>query len=80
MDIKTTPLSIKKALKKFGQDFHEARKRLESLLQLSAERAAISRVTLSKIKYSKKRTLAVDIAYAIYLSFIKGKSPTDDSS
>jgi transcriptional regulator with XRE-family HTH domain len=50
MDIKTIPLPVKRALKKLGQDLCNARKRRRIPMQLAAERAAISRATLSKIE------------------------------
>lgn len=50
MDIKNTPLPVKRALKKFGQDLRDARKRRRITMELAAERAAISRATLSKIE------------------------------
>lgn len=50
MDIKNTPLPVKRALKKLGQDLCDARKRRRIPMQLAAERAAISRATLSKIE------------------------------
>ncbi len=50
MDIKNTPFPVKRALKKFGQDLRDARKRRRIPMELAAERAAISRATLSKIE------------------------------
>ena len=50
MDIKNTPLPVKRALKKLGQDLRDARKRRRIPMQLAAERASISRATLSKIE------------------------------
>jgi transcriptional regulator with XRE-family HTH domain len=50
MDIKNTPLPVKRALKKFGQDLRDARKRRRITMELAAERAAISRATLTKIE------------------------------
>lgn len=50
MDIKNTPLPVKRALKKFGQDLRDARRRRRITMALAAERAAISRATLSKIE------------------------------
>ena len=50
MDIKNTPIPVKRALKKFGQDLRDARKRRRIPMELAAERAAISRATLSKIE------------------------------
>lgn len=50
MDIKNTPFPVKRALKKLGQDLRDARKRRRITMELAAERAAISRATLSKIE------------------------------
>jgi transcriptional regulator with XRE-family HTH domain len=50
MDVTTTPLPVIRALKKLGQDLRDARKRRRIPMQLAAERAAISRTTLSKIE------------------------------
>ena len=50
MDIKNTPLPVKRALKKFGQDLRDARKRRRITMELAAERAGVSRATLSKIE------------------------------
>ena len=50
MDIKNTPIPVKRALKKLGQDLQDARKRRRIPMWLAAERAAISRATLSKIE------------------------------
>jgi len=50
MDIKNTPFPVKRALKKLGQDLRDARKRRRITMELAAERAAISRATLTKIE------------------------------
>lgn len=50
MDIKGTPLPVKRGLKKLGEDLRDARKRRRITMQLAAERASISRVTLAKIE------------------------------
>jgi len=50
MDAKNTPLPVKRALKKFGQDLRDARKRRRITMELAAKRAAISRATLTKIE------------------------------
>lgn len=50
MDIKNTPIPVKRALKKFGQDLRNARKRRRITMELAAERASISRATLTKIE------------------------------
>lgn len=50
MNISNTPFPVRRALKKLGQDLRDARKRRRIPMRLAAERAAISRVTLSKIE------------------------------
>jgi len=50
MDISNTPLPVKRALNKLGRDLRDARKRRRIPMRLAAERAAISRATLSKIE------------------------------
>jgi transcriptional regulator with XRE-family HTH domain len=44
------PIPVRKALKKVGKDIGDARKRRRITMELMAERAGISRVTLSKIE------------------------------
>lgn len=50
MDIKNIPLPVSRALKKFGMDLKDARKRRRIPMWLAAERAGVSRATLSKIE------------------------------
>jgi transcriptional regulator with XRE-family HTH domain len=50
MNIKYSPLPVKRALKKLGQDLRDARRRRRIPMELAAERADISRATLSKIE------------------------------
>lgn len=50
MDINNIPLPVKRALKKLGNDLRDARKRRRIPMWLAAERAGISRATLSKIE------------------------------
>lgn len=50
MDVKSTPLPVKRALKKIGQDLCNARKKRRIPMKLAAERASISRSTLNKIE------------------------------
>lgn len=50
MDTSNTPHPVRRALKKLGQDLCEARKRRRIPMKLAAERASISRTTLSKIE------------------------------
>lgn len=50
MDAKNMPIPVKRALKRLGQNLRDARKRRRIPMKLAAERAAISRATLSKIE------------------------------
>lgn len=50
MHVKSTPFPVQRALKKFGQDLRDARKRRRIPMELAAERAGISRTTLSHIE------------------------------
>ncbi len=50
MDTSNTPFPVRRALKKLGRDLSDARKRRRIPMQLAAERASISRTTLSKIE------------------------------
>lgn len=45
-----TPLPVKRALRRLGLDLTDARKRRRIPMRLAAERASISRTTLSKIE------------------------------
>jgi len=45
-----TPLPVKRALRRLGLDLTDARKRRRIPMRLAAERASISRMTLSKIE------------------------------
>ena len=50
MDVRNTPIPIKRALRKLGQDLQDARKRRRIPMRLAAARASISRATLTKIE------------------------------
>lgn len=50
MNAKKMPIPVGRALKKLGQNLCDARRRRRIPMQLAAERAGISRVTLSKIE------------------------------
>src|ERR1700733_4186815 len=50
MNVKSTPLPVKRALRKLGHDLRDARKRRRIPMQLAADRASISRTTLAKIE------------------------------
>jgi DNA-binding XRE family transcriptional regulator len=50
MDIRSTPLPVRRALKGLGHNLRDARRRRRIPMWLAAERASISRATLSKIE------------------------------
>lgn len=50
MDAKIIPIPVARALRKFGEDLKNARKRRRIATKLAAERASISRTTLTKIE------------------------------
>ncbi|MDE3045923.1 MAG: helix-turn-helix domain-containing protein [Verrucomicrobiota bacterium] len=50
MNNKTIPIPTSRALKKLGEDLKNARKRRRITTKLAAERANISRTTLTKIE------------------------------
>ncbi len=50
MNVKSMPLPVGRVLKKLGRDLRNARKRRRIPMELAAERAGISRTTLSKIE------------------------------
>lgn len=50
MNVKGTPIPVLRAAKKLGLDLRDARRRRRIPTQLAAERAGISRTTLTKIE------------------------------
>jgi transcriptional regulator with XRE-family HTH domain len=50
MNIKNTPIPVKRSLSILGQNLRYARKRRRIPMNLAAQRASISRTTLSKIE------------------------------
>jgi transcriptional regulator with XRE-family HTH domain len=50
MYAKNTPFPVRRALTKLGRDLRDARKRRRIPMQLAAERAGVSRATLTKIE------------------------------
>lgn len=46
----TAPIPVRRALRKLGQDIRDARRRRRIPVEIMAERASISRVTLNKIE------------------------------
>ena len=69
MDNKTIPIPASRALKKLGEDLKNARKRRRITTKLAAERANISRTTLTKIE---KGDAGVSIGAYAKVLFILG--------
>jgi cytoskeletal protein RodZ len=69
MDTKIIPIPAARALKKLGEDLKNARKRRRITTKLAAERASISRTTLTKIE---KGDAGVSIGAYVKVLFILG--------
>ncbi len=69
MDISNTPIPVKRALQKLGRDLCNARKRRRIPMQLAADRASISRITLSKIERGDE---GVSIGAYVRIIFVLG--------
>jgi transcriptional regulator with XRE-family HTH domain len=69
MDSKVIPIPASRALKKLGEDLKNARKRRRITTKLAAERANISRTTLTKIE---KGDAGVSIGAYAKMLFILG--------
>lgn len=69
MNINSTPIPVRRALKKLGQDLRDARRRRRIPMHLAAERASISRTTLTKIE---KGDQGVSIAAYAKILFVMG--------
>jgi transcriptional regulator with XRE-family HTH domain len=69
--ISPLPIPVKKALKKLGVDIHDARRRRRITMALMAERASISRTTLTKVEKGE-----ASVSLGIYASvlFVLGMS------
>ncbi len=67
--ISPLPIPVKKALKKLGRDMHDARRRRRIPMALMAERAGISRTTLSKVE---KGDASVSLGIYASVLFILG--------
>jgi transcriptional regulator with XRE-family HTH domain len=64
---KTTPLPVLSALRKLGQDIHDARRRRRIPTALMAERANITRVTLQKIEKGSPSVLMEHYATVLFI-------------
>jgi transcriptional regulator with XRE-family HTH domain len=66
------PIAVKRALVKLGKDIRDARLRRRITMQLMAERAFISRVTLNKVE---KGDPAVSLGIYATVLFVLGLTP-----
>ena len=67
------PIPAKKALRKLGQDIRDARKRRRLPMELLAERARISRSTLTKVeKGDESVALGIHAAILFVLGLVEG--------
>jgi transcriptional regulator with XRE-family HTH domain len=65
--VSALPLPAKRALRKLGQDIRDARKRRRLPMELLAERARISRSTLTKVEKGDE-SVALGIYAAVLLA------------
>jgi transcriptional regulator with XRE-family HTH domain len=73
--VSALPLPAKRALRKLGQDIRDARKRRRLPMELLAERARISRSTLTKVeKGDESVALGIYAAVLFALGLIDGLS------
>lgn len=75
------PLPVKRALRKLGQDIKDARKRRRIPMALLAERARISRSTLTKVeKGDESVALGIYAAVLFALGLVEGLGNLADPS
>lgn len=61
------PIPVRRALRKLGSDINDARRRRRITLQLMAERANISRATVSKIEKGDPSTSMAGYAAVLFV-------------
>jgi len=61
------PIQVQKALRKLGQDLCDARKRRRITMALMAERAGLTRVTLSKIEKGESTVSMANYAQVFFV-------------
>ena len=69
MNLKITRIPVARAMRKLGEDLKNARKRRRITTKLAAERAGISRTTLTKIE---KGDVGVSMGAYAHVLFILG--------
>ena len=67
------PIPVMQALRKLGQDISDARRRRRITMALMAERAGISRATLSKIEKGNPATAIHGYAAVIFVLGMTGR-------
>lgn len=79
--VSALPLPAKRALRKLGQDIRDARKRRRLPMELMAERARISRSTLTKVeKGDVSVALGIYAAVLFVLGLVEGLGDLADAS
>ncbi|PCJ22348.1 MAG: hypothetical protein COA94_09245 [Rickettsiales bacterium] len=63
----TLPIPVKKAMWKLGKDINNARRRRRVTMELMAERAGISRITLAKIEKGQSSVSIGAYASALFV-------------
>jgi transcriptional regulator with XRE-family HTH domain len=79
--VSALPLPAKRALRKLGQDIRDARKRRRLPMELLAERARISRSTLTKVeKGDESVALGIYAAVLFVLGLVGGLGDLADAA
>ena len=79
--VSALPLPAKRALRKLGQDIRDARKRRRLPMELLAQRARISRSTLTKVeKGDESVALGIYAAVLFVLGLLEGLGNLADAS
>lgn len=79
--VSAQPIPVKRALRKLGQDIRDARKRRRLPMELLAERARISRSTLTKVeKGDEAVALGIYAAVLFALGLVDGLGNLADPS
>jgi transcriptional regulator with XRE-family HTH domain len=79
--VSALPLPAKRALRKLGQDIRDARKRRRLPMELLAQRARISRSTLTKVeKGDESVALGIYAAVLFVLGLVEGLGDLADAA
>lgn len=66
MDVKRIPVPVARALRKLGHDLRDARRRRRIPVEIMAERASVSRTTLTKIEKGDSGVLLGNYASVLF--------------